>query len=192
MESHHCKDHLELSGSGLTPEEAARLARGELAVTIAAAARERMEESFAQVRSILASGRPSYGISTGFGELSRVTITEDQNYELQRNLIRSHAAGVGPAFPAEVVRAMMLLRLNALCVGYSGINPQAADLLVSLINEGITPLVPEQGSLGASGDLANLAHMALGLMGEGVAEVDGDVMSVGEALARRGLRPVRR
>jgi histidine ammonia-lyase len=191
MESHHCKDHLELSGSGLTPEEAARLARGELAVTIAAAARERMEESFAQVRSILASGRPSYGISTGFGELSRVTITEDQNYELQRNLIRSHAAGVGPAFPAEVVRAMMLLRLNALCVGYSGVNPQVADLLASLINEGITPLVPEQGSLGASGDLAYLAHMSLVLMGEGEAEVDGEVMSGGEALARRGLRPVR-
>ena len=139
---------LEIRGQDLVPEKVAEVAYGRSGVFIADAARQRMEASFSLVKSILASGKPTYGISTGFGDLSRVTISESQNYELQRNLIRSHASGVGRPFPKEVVRAMMVLRLNALCVGYSGINPQLADLLASLINEDIIPVIPQQGSLG--------------------------------------------
>ncbi len=181
---------LEIRGQDLVPEKVAEVAYGRSGVFIADAARQRMEASFSLVKSILASGKPTYGISTGFGDLSRVTISESQNYELQRNLIRSHASGVGRPFPKEVVRAMMVLRLNALCVGYSGINPQLADLLASLINEDIIPVIPQQGSLGASGDLAYLAHMSLVLMGEGQAELDGRKMGGKEALASRGLKPL--
>lgn len=182
---------LTLSGQGLTPEEVVRAARGRVVVTLAPAARERMRASHDLVRDLVASGKPTYGISTGFGDLSRVPISRDMNARLQLNLIRSHAAGVGKPFPREVVRALMLLRLNALCVGYSGIDPEIADLLSQLISLDITPLIPEQGSLGASGDLANLAHMSLVLVGEGQAELEGEIVSGGEALARRGLSPVR-
>ncbi len=182
---------LSLSGEDLTPEQVGRVAFGPAELTLAPEALERMRASHAFVGSIVSSGKPSYGISTGFGDLSRVFISEDMNASLQLNLIRSHAAGVGKPFPKEVVRALMLLRLNALCVGYSGIDPKVADLLGQLVNQEITPLIPEQGSLGASGDLANLAHMSLVLVGEGRAELDGELVSGGEALARRGLRPVR-
>ncbi len=191
MEDSKPLHYVEISGEDLSPEKVADVACGRSGVSIAAGAREKMESSFSLVKTILASGKPTYGISTGFGDLSRVTISENQNYELQRNLIRSHAAGVGQPFSREVVRVMMLLRLNALCVGYSGINPEIADLLASFINLGITPVIPEQGSLGASGDLANLAHMSLVLIGEGQAEIDGERVSGQDALARRGLKPVR-
>ncbi len=182
---------IEITGEDLSPEKVADVAYGRADVTLAAFARERMESSFSLVKDILASGKPTYGISTGFGDLSRVTISESQNYELQRNLIRSHASGLGRPFSRQVVRAMMLLRLNALCVGYSGINPEIAAQLAAFLNLGITPVIPEQGSLGASGDLTNLAHMALVLIGEGKAEIDGETVSGKEALDRRGLRPVR-
>ena len=182
---------LELTGHDLTAQDVQRVAEGLATVTIAPEAKARMRDSYALVLKIVASGRPTYGISTGFGEMSRVLISEDMNAALQLNLIRSHASGVGEPLSKDITRAVMLLRLNALCVGYSGINPEVTDLLCELINRGITPVIPEQGSLGASGDLANLAHMSLVLLGEGEAWVDGDRLHGAEALQKRGLKPVK-
>lgn len=179
-----------LTGENLTLEEVWDLAHGRGEVRISREALDKMEASHRLVGEIVKSGRPTYGISTGFGDLSRVTISEDMNAGLQLNLIRSHACAVGSPLAREVVRALMLLRLNALCVGYSGINPQVAILLAELINRGICPVIPSQGSLGASGDLANLAHMSLVLVGEGEAEVDGQRMDGAVALALKGLSPV--
>ena len=182
---------LELTGHDLTACDVKRVAEGSATVTIAAEAEARMRDSYALVLQIVASGQPTYGISTGFGEMSRVLISEDMNAALQLNLIRSHASGVGEPLPKDITRAIMLLRLNALCVGYSGINPEVTDLLCELINRDITPVIPEQGSLGASGDLANLAHMSLVLLGEGEAWVDGERLHGAEALQKRGLKPVK-
>ncbi|NLA71740.1 MAG: histidine ammonia-lyase [Clostridiaceae bacterium] len=191
MKQNEFRHTLELTGSDLTLEDVFDVANGLSPVNIADSALARMAESFALVEKIAKSGKPTYGISTGFGELSRIFISEGQNVELQLNLIRSHASGVGRAFSKDTVRAIMLLRLNALCVGYSGINPEVACLLAELINYDITPVIPEQGSLGASGDLANLAHMSLVLLGEGEAMVDGERMSGEQALRACGLFPVR-
>ena len=126
-----------LTGRDLTPENVGRIARGELKVEIAQSALRRMEESHALVREIQESGKPTYGISTGFGELSRISITGDMNRELQQNLIRSHASGVGKSLDKAAVRALMVLRLNALCVGFSGVNPEVTKLLQEFINQGI-------------------------------------------------------
>lgn len=191
MGSSKYSETLILNGEALTLENIREVAVHRRQIAIADDARKRMNDSYALVGKILKSGKPTYGISTGFGEFSRVHLSDDQNYRLQLNLIRSHASGTGKPFDEKTVRAIMLLRLNALCVGYSGINPEITDLLVSLINENITPVIPEQGSLGASGDLANLAHMSLVLVGEGRAYVGGVEMSGAEALACRGLQPVR-
>lgn len=182
---------LVLDGHSLTPEDVRRVAINR-AVTceIDDDARAKMESSYALVCHIMASKKPTYGISTGFGEFSHVNISELQNRELQINLVRSHASATGDLLPRQVVRAMMLLRLNAFAIGYSGINPIVADLLLALLNNDIVPVVPCQGSLGASGDLANLAHMALVLVGEGEVEVDGSVVSGAEALRQYGLQPV--
>ncbi len=182
---------LVINGEDLTLEEVREVAVGRRKITIAATARKRMEESHALVGEILRNGRPTYGISTGFGEFSRVHLSEDLNNKLQLNLIRSHSSATGEPFDEKTVRAIMLLRLNALCVGFSGVNPEIIDLLVSFLNLGITPVIPQQGSLGASGDLANLAHMSLVLVGEGRATVDGIEMDGCEALRRRDLDPVK-
>lgn len=191
MELGKIQETLAINGEDLTLEEVREVAVHGRKIAIDAGARMRMEESYELVREILGSGQPTYGISTGFGEFSRVHLSDDQNYTLQLNLIRSHASATGKPFDEKTVRAIMLLRLNALCVGYSGINPEIADLLVSFLNLGITPIIPEQGSLGASGDLANLAHMSLVLVGEGRATVDGVEMDGREALERFKLVPAR-
>src|SRR6201999_3719037 len=137
-------------------------------------------------------GRPVYGVSTGFGALAGTPIAPERRAELQHALIRSHAAGVGAPMPREVVRAMMLLRVRSLALGHSGVRPLVAQALVDLLNHDVTPWVPEHGSLGASGDLAPLAHCALVLLGEGwVLGEDGSRVPGGEALARAGLRPIR-
>ncbi len=182
---------LVLDGHSLTLEDVRHVALNHrVTCVIEDSARARMESSYALVRNILADKKPTYGISTGFGELSHVEISESQNRELQINLIRSHASATGDPLPRSTVRAMMLLRLNAFAVGYSGINPIVADQLLALLNNDIVPVVPRQGSLGASGDLANLAHMALVLIGEGKANIGGSVLSGAKALRRRGLQPV--
>lgn len=137
------------------------------------------------------TGRPTYGINTGFGRLSEVVIPPDQLQQLQLNLILSHAAGVGPPLDPDIVRATMALRVNALCRGHSGVRPLVLDLLCECVNRRVTPVVPSQGSLGASGDLAPLAHIALVLLGRGEAwTADGRRLPGQEALAASGLAPV--
>ncbi|QQE81178.1 histidine ammonia-lyase [Alicyclobacillus sp. SO9] len=148
------------------------------------ASRNRIERQVTQ-------GNIVYGVTTGFGKLSDVSIDEHHVEPLQANLLRSHAVGVGEPMPQDVVRAMLLLRANALAKGFSGIHPDTLQLLVELLNHRVHPVIPSQGSLGASGDLAPLAHMALVLIGEGEAEVDGQVLSGSAALAKAGLSPVR-
>jgi histidine ammonia-lyase len=150
-----------------------------------------MERSAAVVASVVDAEEPAYGVSTGFGSLANVRIPADRRAELQRALIRSHAAGMGPPVEREVVRAMMLLRARTLAIGYSGARPVVAETILELLNAGITPVVPEHGSLGASGDLAPLAHCALALTGEGdVEREDGIMQPAADALARAGVEPV--
>lgn len=153
-------------------------------------ARLRVERAAQMVDELVAARRPVYGITTGFGKFSDVTISPDETAELQRNLLLSHACGVGPLLSEEEVRAMMLLRAHALAQGHSGVRPQTLDLLIAMLNKGVWPAVPEQGSLGASGDLAPLAHMCLPLIGEGEAHYQGELLPAREALARAGLQPV--
>jgi len=136
------------------------------------------------------SGEHTYGINTGFGRFVSRTIPPEQSRELQLRLLRSHACGVGDPYPDEVVRAAMVLRANALAKGYSGARVETIDLLLECLNRGVLPLVPSRGSVGASGDLAPLAHLALPLVGEGRALVDGEILSGADALARVGLAPV--
>jgi len=138
-----------------------------------------------------AAGEHTYGINTGFGRFVEKTIPPELSEELQLRLLRSHACGVGDAYPDEVVRAAMLLRANTLAKGYSGARIETVELLLECLNRGVLPVVPSRGSVGASGDLAPLAHLALPLVGEGWATVNGDTVPGAEALARAGLEPVR-
>ena len=178
-------------GQSLTIQDVVAIARAGASVTIAPVARERVDSSRRAIETALASGRPTYGINTGFGRLSEVAIAPDQLQQLQLNLILSHAAAVGPELDRDVVRAAMALRVNALCRGESGIRLEVLDLLCACLNYGITPVVPSQGSLGASGDLAPLAHIALVLLGRGQAETaDGRRLQGAAALASAGLTPV--
>jgi histidine ammonia-lyase len=150
-----------------------------------------MRASRAVVERVVADGRTVYGVTTGFGDLSNVGIDPAQTAELQRNLVRSHAAGVGEPLPSEVVRAMLLLRANALAIGLSGVRPELVELLCGMLNAEVHPVVPSRGSVGASGDLAPLAHLALVVIGEGEAWLDeGGPGAGGEALIRAGLRPL--
>jgi len=149
-----------------------------------------MRRSREPVERLAAEDEPIYGVNTGVGLLADVRIAREELDRLQVNVVRSHAAGVGPPLGREVVRAMMLIRANVLAKGLSGIRPLVAERLCDLLNRGVTPVIPEQGSVGASGDLAPLAHMALVLISEGEAEYQGAVMTGGEALARAGIAPI--
>ncbi|MCM3569196.1 histidine ammonia-lyase [Neobacillus mesonae] len=142
------------------------------------------------VEKIVAEGRNVYGITTGFGKFSDVLIDKGDVQELQLNLIRSHACGVGEPFPKTVAKAMMLLRANALLKGYSGIRPKVIEMLLRLVNLDIIPVIPQQGSLGASGDLAPLSHLALVLIGEGEVFYKGNRMEALKVLKQEGLRPI--
>ncbi|MFF5084224.1 histidine ammonia-lyase [Actinoplanes sp. NPDC000266] len=177
--------------TGVTPADVIAVARHDARVEIAPETVAAMETSRAIVDRIEASGKPVYGVSTGFGALANTRIEPERRAELQHALIRSHAAGVGAPMPREVVRAMMLLRLRSLALGRSGVRPVLAQGLADLLNHDITPWVPEHGSLGASGDLAPLAHCAIVLLGEGwVMGKDGARHSAAEALHAAGLRPL--
>jgi histidine ammonia-lyase len=150
-----------------------------------------MERSAALVEGLAASEEPVYGVSTGFGSLATTPIPAERREELQRALLRSHAAGMGPPVEREVVRAMLLLRARSLAMGYSGARPEVAEAICALLNSGLTPLVPEHGSLGASGDLAPLAHCGLALIGEGeVKDAGGERRPSAEALHAAGLEPL--
>lgn len=165
--------------------------RDHYVVALSREAAAKMAASRLMVVRYLAEGKSAYGVTTGFGRFSDVLIPENKRKDLQVNLLRSHASGVGEPFPAAVVRGMMLLRVNALAKGYSGIRPEVVNLLIAMLNRGVTPIIPSQGSVGASGDLAPLAHLALVLIGEGWAKVgDNPQRLVGqEALAQVGLAP---
>jgi histidine ammonia-lyase len=180
-----------LTGRSLTFEEIEDVARRGAAVSLAPEARERVEASRAVVDEILRGDRVVYGINTGFGNFRNVVIAREDLEKLQLNLVRSHSAGVGNAFPETVVRAILLLRANALASGYSGIDPGTLDALVAMLNAGVHPVVPEKGSVGASGDLAPLAHVALTLIGEGEAVYRGEKQKSSTALARAGLSPAK-
>jgi len=180
---------IEFDGQTLTPEAVEAVAHG-ASVALAAAARQRVQASRAVVDEIVRSQRPVYGVSTGVGKLCTVPIPAAQAAQLQKNIIRSHAAGVGAPLPEPAVRAMMVLRANALACGYSGVRPVVIDTLVEMIGRGVHPLIPRQGSLGASGDLAPLAHLALVMIGEGEATYGGTRMRGDEAMARAGVPPL--
>jgi histidine ammonia-lyase len=153
-------------------------------------ARAAMERSRALIDRLSVGDDPIYAVNTGVGLLANVRIPREDLDRLQRNVIRSHAAGVGDPLAREVVRAMMLIRANVLAKGFSGIRPLVADRLCDMLNRGVTPVVPSQGSVGASGDLAPLAHIALVLIGEGEAEYEGQALSGADALARAGIEPI--
>lgn len=191
-------DTLVLSGDGLTLESAAGILSGRVRrLELSASARRRIKKARQCLEALLAEGRTIYGVNTGFGKLSNQRIATDELLALQENLLRSHAVGVGPVLSTAETRLMMALRIQALAKGHSGVTPALADALVSLFNHDVTPVVPEQGSVGASGDLAPLAHLALVLIGEGQALV-GNRPRPGQkplggkaALSRAGLKPYR-
>jgi histidine ammonia-lyase len=179
-----------VEGETLTPEAVEAVARDDARVEIAEEAREAVRASRERVEDVLDSDEAVYGVNTGFGSLVDTRIDADDLEALQTNLLRSHAAGAGEELDREAVRALLLTRLNALVKGYSGIRETVLDLLMGMLNEGVHPVVPSRGSLGASGDLAPLAHLGLVLVGEGAATVDGERLSGDEALAAAGLEPV--
>jgi histidine ammonia-lyase len=185
-------DLLELHGNRLGLEDVERVARAAAGpeVRLASAARERVEAARAFVERLVAEGRVVYGLTTGFGALAEVMIPPDRIRELQTNLIRSHAAGVGAPLSEAETRAVALLRANVLALGNSGVRPVVIELLAELLNRRIHPIIPERGSVGASGDLAPLSHLALVLIGEGEALYEGERIPGGEALRRAGLEPL--
>jgi len=182
-------DTLLLSGDKLDVDDVVAVAHGR-PVALDPAAVPAMRRSRAAVEQLVAEGRVVYGITTGFGRFKDRVVSADEVRQLQLNLVRSHAVGVGPDLPDEAVRAMMVARANTLALGHSGVRPAVVELLLDMLNAGIAPRIPAQGSLGASGDLAPLAHLALVLVGEGEARVGGQLMDGGAALAAAGLRPV--
>jgi histidine ammonia-lyase len=179
-----------LTGTDLTIDDVEAVARSTATVTLDAAARDRMQAARDVIDTLVAEDAVVYGVTTGFGALASTSIAPDDARRLQANILMSHAAGVGPPFDREIVRAMLLLRANTLSLGYSGCRPLLVDRLLDLLRAGIHPVVPEQGSVGASGDLAPLAHLALPIIGRGDVEVDGVVMPAAAALENAGLEPL--
>jgi len=178
---------LMLDGQALTLAEIEAVALGGLVVGIAPAALKRVGVSRDRIEGILAEGQTVYGVNTGFGKLADVRIPADKLAQLQTNLVRSHSAGVGQPLAEVEVRAMLLLRANVLAKGFSGCRAAVVELLVAMLNAGVHPVIPEKGSVGASGDLAPLAHLALVAIGEGEAFYKGSRMAGGQALLQAGL-----
>ncbi len=179
-----------LDGHGLTLDALIRVARGNEKVRLAPSAAKRVDASRRALESIVASEALAYGIKTGFGELANVSIPEGEVRQLQLNLLRSHAVGQGSPLPTDAVRAALLLRANTHAMGYSGVRRELVELLVDMLNRGVHPVIPSRGSLGASGDLAPLAHLGLVLVGEGEAEFGNDVFTGRRALAKAKLEPI--
>lgn len=181
---------MQLTGQPLTLSQIAQVAYGQTSIEVAPAAHARIQASRKVIEEIVAKDGVVYGVSTGFGKLADVHIPTEELRQLQLNLVRSHACGVGRPLSIPEVRAMMLLRANVLVLGFSGIRLEVIELLCELVNRGVTPFIPEKGSVGASGDLAPLAHLSLTLVGEGEAYYEGAVLPSSDALEKAGLRPV--
>ncbi|MFC7305263.1 histidine ammonia-lyase [Streptomyces monticola] len=180
-----------LGTSGTSAADVIAVARGGARVELSADAVAALAAAREIVDALAAKPEPVYGVSTGFGALATRHISQELRAQLQRNIVRSHAAGMGPRVEREVVRALMFLRLKTVCSGHTGVRPEVAQTMADVLNAGITPVVHEYGSLGCSGDLAPLSHCALTLMGEGEAEDrDGTVRPAGELLAEHGIAPV--
>ncbi|MFQ5612070.1 MAG: histidine ammonia-lyase [Anaerolineae bacterium] len=186
-------DTLWLDGESLTIDQVVAVARGAPGapqVGLTDRAVPKVQRAERAVAEILARGEVAYGISTGFGAFKDRIIAPDEVEQLQRNIVYSHAVGVGEPFDIPTTRAILLIRANTLAKGHSGIRLETLNLLLGLLNAGVHPVIPQQGSLGASGDLAPLAHMSLVLLGEGEAEYRGEILPGAEALRRAGLAPV--
>ena len=181
---------LVLNGVALTLAEIEQVAAAKRPVEIAPQALRRVAESRDCIDDILAAGQTVYGVNTGFGRLADVHVPPESLAQLQVNLVRSHAGGIGRPLAEPEARAMLLLRANVLAKGFSGIRPELLELLAAMLNAGVTPVIPEKGSVGASGDLAPLAHLALVVIGEGEAYFNGERLPGAEALRHAGLQPV--
>lgn len=182
---------ISIGGAKLTVEELIAVARKGARVQLSEEAIAAIDRSRQVVEKCVEEKRVVYGLTTGFGKFSDVTISDQDTLLLQENLIMSHACGVGEPLPDEVVRAMMLLRINALGIGYSGIRVSTVQTLVEMLNKDVIPVIPSKGSLGASGDLVPLAHMSLVLLGMGEAKYRGEVMSGEQAMKLAGITPVK-
>jgi histidine ammonia-lyase len=183
-------DSLVLTGADLTIADVEAVARHDARAVLDAAARARMQESRDVIERLVAAGEVVYGVTTGFGDLATRYVAPADARRLQENLLMSHAAGVGSALDREIVRAMLLLRANTLALGHSGCRPAIVDALLAMLDNGVHPVVPAQGSVGASGDLAPLAHLALPLIGRGRVELHGQVVPSLIALREVGLEPL--
>lgn len=179
-----------LNGNDLTLEEVVAVARYGAKVSLSEEAKHGVLESRKIIDDIVENERVVYGVTTGFGEFCNVSISKEDCKTLQENLIRSHACGYGPKFSADIVRTIMLTRANALAKGYSGIRIGTLNTLIAMLNAGVHPQIPEKGSLGASGDLAPLAHMVLPMLGLGEAEYNGQIMSGREAMEKAGVEVI--
>src|SRR5580693_2241526 len=182
---------LPLDGQSLDLARFSAVVRGGRHVALTPEARGRIEEGRRSVERAVRANRPIYGVTTGFGQLSHVVVPPERARELQISLLRSHASGTGPALPPEVVRGLLLLRYTSLARGHSGVRPELVDRLGEFLNRGLLPYVPEQGSVGASGDLAPLAHLGLPLVGEGAfLGPDGRPQPAADRLRSEGLAPL--
>lgn len=179
-----------INGNDLTLEQVVGVARFGSRVALSAGAADNMRSSREKIDKMLSSGRPIYGVNTGFGDLLNVSIKEDQILDLQKNLIRSHSSGFGKQVEEETVRAMILVRANALTKGYSGVRVELVQSLIELLNLDIYPYVPESGSVGSSGDLSPLSHLASVLIGEGKVVLDGRIVDSSELFREKGFKPV--
>ncbi|MGY5864591.1 MAG: histidine ammonia-lyase [Candidatus Thorarchaeota archaeon] len=179
-----------VDGESLTIDDVVQVSRFGKKVELAVPAIEQIKKSRDVVERAIKEGKTVYGVNTGFGDLSSVSISSEDLVKLQVNLIRSHSVGVGDPFPIDVVRGMILLRANALTKGYSGVRVEVILILLEMLNTGVTPVVPQQGSVGSSGDLAPLAHMVLVMIGEGEAFYKGERMDGLKALKKAGLKPL--
>ncbi len=178
-----------INGRDLTVEEVIRVCREDEEVRLTDEAVEAVNKARAYIEKKLEEKAVIYGLTTGFGKFSNVVISREETEKLQRNLIISHTCTMGEPYPRHYVRAAMLLRCNALARGNSGIRLETLQTLIDMINKGVHPVIPEKGSLGASGDLAPLSHIALGLIGEGKAEYRGEIMPAAEAMKAAGIKP---
>ena len=182
---------LQLYGQQLTLHQIADVAKGREQVVLSAEARARVEKARQVVEDIVTQGRTVYGVNTGFGKLSDVSIDKSDLVQLQLNLVRSHSVGLGEPLPEDEARAMLLLRANVLASGFSGARPLVIDTLIAMLEKGVTPVIPEKGSVGASGDLAPLAHLALAAIGEGEVFYKGERLTAAAGLQRAAIQPLR-